>query len=235
MALLGVVACGSGDGQTVARPTADVATTRPQATLGLTPLEQSTVATDATDSPDSLDPVDTLGTVPGLETDTTTTAAGPTSLDPWALPKPDPAPIPAAFEARNQIGSLEIPAISVAQNLFEGVTLKTLDNGPGHWPGSALPGQTGNVVIAGHRVSQTHPFRDLDKLSVGDEVIFSTAQGRNVYLVTKTQIVNPDALWIVDQTPEKTATLFACHPKGSTDQRIVVFLAYAPERSEPAA
>jgi len=115
------------------------ASTRPQATLGLTPLEQSTVATDAIYSPDSLDPVDTLDTLPGLEADTTTTAAGATTLDPSALPKPDPAPIPAAHEARNQIGSLEIPAISLAQNLFEGVTLKTLDNGPGRWPGSAMP------------------------------------------------------------------------------------------------
>ncbi len=59
--------------------------------------------------------------------------------------------------------------------------------------------------------------------------------GRYVYLVNKIQIVEPDALWIVSQTPSKTATLFACHPKGSTKQRIVAFADYSPEKSTPSA
>jgi sortase A len=46
--------------------------------------------------------------------------------------------------------------------------------------------------------------------------------------VTGTEIVTPDALWIADQTPDYTATLFACNPPGSTKQRIVVHLALAP-------
>ena len=47
--------------------------------------------------------------------------------------------------------------------------------------------------------------------------------GRHVYHVTRTEILGPEAMWIVDQTPERTATLFACHPPGSTRERIVVF------------
>jgi sortase A len=62
----------------------------------------------------------------------------------------------------------------------------------------------------------------------GDDVIMTTADGSFDYKVTSTEIVNPDALWIVDQTPDYTATLFACHPPGSTRQRIVVHLALAP-------
>jgi len=57
----------------------------------------------------------------------------------------------------------------------------------------------------------------------GDEIIFEDAEGRHVYLVDRTEIVEPTALWIIDQTPESTVTLFACHPPGSTAQRIVVF------------
>jgi hypothetical protein len=59
----------------------------------------------------------------------------------------------AAHSAAN-LGTIEIPAIGVTKSMFEGVTLRVLDNGPGHWPGSAMPGQTGNVVVAGHRVNR---------------------------------------------------------------------------------
>ena len=88
-----------------------------------------------------------------------------------------------------------------------------------------MPGQIGNVVVAGHRTSHGAEFRHLDSLVPGDEVIFSTADGTFTYLVTGTQIVTPDALWITNPTDTPTATLFACHPLGSTAKRIVVNLA----------
>jgi len=102
------------------------------------------------------------------------------------------------------------------------IELSILDYGPGHWPGTAMPGQAGNVVVAGHRVSHNADFRYLDQLRPGDEVIFNTASGRHVYIVQSTEIVQPDALWIVDQTADATATLFACHPPGTVSERIVV-------------
>jgi sortase A len=111
--------------------------------------------------------------------------------------------------------------------MYEGIRLSTLDRGPGHWPGSAMPGQAGNVVVAGHRVSHNAEFRRLDELVAGDEVIMSTFEGRFVYRVVSTQIVTPDALWIVEQTPARTATLFACHPPGSVRERIVTHLELA--------
>ncbi len=148
---------------------------------------------------------------------------------PATLPNPETPPAdPRAPEAVVELGTIEIPKIGVTKSIFEGITLTTLDRGPGHWPGTAMPGQLGNVVIAGHRVSHDKPFRNLDKLEAGDDVILTTGDGRFVYKVTGIDIVFPDALWIVDQTPEYTATLFACHPAGSTRQRIVVHLAYAP-------
>ncbi|CAN5842328.1 hypothetical protein BH20ACT4_BH20ACT4_14350 [soil metagenome] len=108
--------------------------------------------------------------------------------------------------------------------MHEGVELSTLDYGPGHWPGTAMPGEAGNVVVAGHRVSHNADFRNLDQLSSGDEVIFNTGSGRHVYSVVSTEIVQPDAMWIVDQTSDAIATLFACHPPGSVSERIVVRL-----------
>ena len=111
--------------------------------------------------------------------------------------------------------------------MYEGIRLTTLDRGPGHWPGTAMPGEFGNVVVAGHRVSHNEDFRNLDQLEPGDEVIFTTATGRHTYHVLRTEVVGPDAVWIVDQTPAQTGTLFACHPPGSTRQRIVVHLELA--------
>jgi sortase A len=146
------------------------------------------------------------------------------------LPNPESPPAdPRADEPLVELGTIEIPKIGVSKSMFEGITLTTLDHGPGHWPGTAMPGHAGNVVIAGHRVSHDKPFRHLEQLEPGDDVILTTDEGRFVYKVTSTEVVYPDALWIADQTADSTATLFACHPAGSTRQRIVVHLAYAPE------
>jgi sortase A len=129
-----------------------------------------------------------------------------------------------ADEPEVVVGSIDIPAIGVSRTMYSGITLTTLDRGPGHWPGTALPGQRGNVVVAGHRTSKDRPFRNLDDLQPGDEVLFTTSQGQFMYLVSYTEIVQPDAIWIVDQTDAYTATLFACHPPGSVRERIVVHL-----------
>ena len=70
------------------------------------------------------------------------------------------------------------------------------------------------------RISQV--FRHLDDLVAGDQILFSDASGEHTYSVTSVEIVGPDALWIVDPTDTPKLTLFACHPPGSTAERIVV-------------
>mgnify|MGYP003336487236 FL=1 len=67
----------------------------------------------------------------------------------------------------------------------------------------------------------------LDQLQPGDEIYLSTEQGDYVYLVDHTLIVSPSDVWIIDQTNEATLTLFACHPPGSTRERIVVVAKYS--------
>jgi sortase A len=159
-------------------------------------------------------------------TTTTTTSTTTTTTLPEQLTEPIAPPSDERGDENNPpLGRIAIPAVGLDSELQQGIRLTTLDRGPGHWPGTALPGQVGNVVVAAHRTSHGAEFRHLDALVPGDEVIFTTADGTFTYLVTGTQIVTPDSLWIVDPTDTPTATLFACHPLGSTAKRIVVSLA----------
>ncbi len=119
-------------------------------------------------------------------------------------------------------GRIEIPAIGLNHLTYEGIDIATINYGPSHWPGKPLPGQLGNTVFPGHRTTYSRPFWDLDKLVPGNEVIFTTPAGRFTYRVTGTTIVNAKDTYVVNNTPDATFTLTACHPKGSAKQRIVV-------------
>lgn len=173
---------------------------------------------------------------------TTTTAAPPPSTAPTtttiALPIPEPPPADAhAAEPDVVLGTLEIARLNLKTQFRAGVTLTTIDKGPGWWPGTAMPGQIGNVVIAGHRVTHTKPFRHLDTLQVGDQAVFTLNDGtRVVYAVTGNEVVVPTNIGIITQTPAHTLTLFACHPPGSARFRFVVHLAQVdPPVPDPAA
>jgi sortase A len=139
------------------------------------------------------------------------------------LTQPEDAPTdPYADVPVVPVGTIVIPRLGLEHTVYEGVWLTVIDHGPGHWPGSAMPGGRGNTVFPGHRVTHSHPFRDLDLLAPGDEVVFRTPAGEFTYAVTSTQIVVPTDMWVVDPTEQPTMTLIACHPKHSARQRIVV-------------
>ena len=109
----------------------------------------------------------------------------------------------------------------------EGVGEAQLEQGPGHYPGTALPGESGNVAIAGHRTTYAHPFYNLDALSPGDDIYILTAQGLFHYTVTGTQIVAPTDVNVLDTVPGKsTLTLTTCNPRYSAAQRLVVTAAF---------
>ncbi|HEX6311196.1 MAG TPA: class D sortase, partial [Acidimicrobiia bacterium] len=142
---------------------------------------------------------------------------------PPPLPQPERVPAdPYADVAVVAIGEIEIPRIGLDTPLYEGVWQTVIDVGPGHWPGTAEPGGWGNSVIAGHRSSYTEPFRHLDQLVPGDEIVVRTPAGAFTYAVTGSEIVDDSALHIVDQAPGRTITVFTCHPVGSAVQRYVV-------------
>jgi LPXTG-site transpeptidase (sortase) family protein len=145
--------------------------------------------------------------------------------DAWTLALPTPSPPPAdpyAAVELNQMGSIQIPALGLTQPVFDGIWLSVLDVGPGHWPGTAAFGGEGNVVIGGHRVTYGAPFRNLDRLGPGDSILLQGATATYTYRVISSGVVDPDALWIADQHPGHTLTLFTCHPPGSYRYRYVV-------------
>jgi sortase A len=121
------------------------------------------------------------------------------------------------------IGRLEIPAIGLEEVIREGIDLSVIDRGVAHWAGTAAAGGFGNMVLAGHRTTKTAPFLDLDRLRPGDSITVTGFDGRVAeYIVIETVIVSPRDMWIVEQTEVPMLTLFACHPRRSAQQRIVV-------------
>lgn len=195
------------------------AVVEPRVTLPA-PAPETTAAAPASTAPAT--------TAPTTEPPPEPTTPPPPSTEAPAVPQPVAPPSdPRAFEEDVVLGGIRIPKLGVDETMREGIRLTTLDKGPGHWPGSAMPGDVGNVVVAAHRTSHGGPFRHIDTLIAGDEVVFTTMEGESRYIVTGTQVVEPNAMWIVEPTDTPTATLFACHPPGSVAQRIVVNLELA--------
>jgi sortase A len=193
----------------------------------LTPRVGAATVQDARDDPR---PVSAIDAAEGAFVATTTTAppVTTTAVTPPAVELPVPRPLPAdPYEDAPEevVGRITIPAIGLDQPLQSGMSLTAINRGPSHWPGTAMPGQLGNVVVAGHRTTYTRPFGALDRLRPGDQVVYRTAAGEFTYAVTGTEVVEPSALDIADQTAAYTATLFACHPPGSARFRIVVKMA----------
>ena len=181
----------------------------------------------------SLAPSTTVAvTTTTVGTTTTTIYAGPPTLAPGeSLPVPEAIPPEDFVEPEVIIGELVIPALLLTQTMYRGVTLPTLDKGVGYWPGTAMPGHVGNVVLGGHRVSKQKPFRNIDLLVPGDEIYLTTDEGTFVYAVSGTQIIEPTDTWIINQSESATLTLFACHPPHSTKQRIAVYADYLRKES----
>ena len=181
----------------------------------------------------SLAPSTTVAvTTTTVGTTTTIIYAGPPTLAPGeSLPVPEAIPPEDFVEPEVIIGELVIPALLLTQTMYRGVTLPTLDKGVGYWPGTAMPGHVGNVVLGGHRVSKQKPFRNIDLLVPGDEIYLTTDEGTFVYAVTGTQIIEPTDTWIINQSESATLTLFACHPPHSTKQRIAVYADYLRKES----
>ncbi len=140
-------------------------------------------------------------------------------------PLPQPSAVPADPNAAVPIvtlGRLSVPRIGLDTPFYEGIWETVIDVGPGHWPGTAEPGGWGNTVIAGHRSTHGQPFRHLDLLVSGDQIVVTTASGTFTYAVTGSRVVEPDEVSIADQRAGRKITLFACHPPGSATHRFVV-------------
>jgi sortase A len=121
------------------------------------------------------------------------------------------------------IGQIEIPKIGHTYNVVQGDQTGQLEDGPGHYPSTALPGMGQTVGIAGHRTTYLAPFRFINELHKGDRIYVTMPYGKFTYVVQKQQIVQPTAVWVVNNVGYDRLVLSACNPIYSASQRIIVF------------
>ena len=121
------------------------------------------------------------------------------------------------------IARIEIPAIGVDEYVVEGTDLDSLRKGPGHYPETPLPGERGTAAIAGHRTTYGAPFRHIDELDPGDRIIIDMPDGRFVYRVEESKIVDDQDLSVLEPVGYRRLMLSACHPLYSAAQRIIVY------------
>lgn len=120
------------------------------------------------------------------------------------------------------VGRVEIPRLGVSAIVKAGADARTLQLAVGHVPGTALPGEQGNVALAGHRDTF---FRRLQNIRPDDEIRIVTTDGVFEYRVERTLIVEPEDVWVLDQTSSSTLTLVTCYPfsyVGTAPQRFIV-------------
>lgn len=116
------------------------------------------------------------------------------------------------------VARLIIPRIGLDDIVLEGVGDDELDAGPGHLPGSAMPGMPGNAVLSAHR---DRHFRHLDELQVGDTVVTETGISKSAWVITGRRVIGKETPALF-QTEEPTLTLTTCWP--------VRYLGSAPDR-----
>jgi sortase A len=117
------------------------------------------------------------------------------------------------------VGKVEIPKLHLSAIVFQGTNDGVLDRGVGHMDQSALPGQSGNVVLAAHRDSY---FRSLKDIQQGDQITVTTEDGPRDYKVESTEIVAPTDVSVAGPTPDPTLTLITCYP--------FYYIGHAPKR-----
>ena len=139
-----------------------------------------------------------------------------------ALAEADRARVESAAPEGSPLGRIEISTIGLAAMIAEGTDGKTLQRAVGHIPGTALPGQQGNVAIAGHRDTF---FRGLRNIHKDDEITLTTLSGAYRYRVDFTKVVQPEDIAVLDHSDDAILTLVTCYPfnfVGPAPKRFVV-------------
>jgi sortase A len=120
------------------------------------------------------------------------------------------------------VGRLEIPRLDMSIMILDGIDNRTLRRGIGHIPGTALPGESGNAGIAGHRNSF---FRALGQIRKHDRITIQTFDGVYEYEVDSIRVVDPGAVEVLNDTRHGVLTLVTCYPfhlVGPAPKRFVV-------------
>jgi sortase A len=152
----------------------------------------------------------------------------PAAWERWASQKFDSVvhstqPIPEKrLEINSLVGRLSIPRLHLTAMVREGDAESTLSIAAGHIPGTALPGQKGNVGVAGHRDAI---FRGLREVRKDDVIQFETVEGNHLYQVEGTEIVKPTQVSVLKPGKHPELTLVTCYPfyyVGSAPDRFIV-------------
>ena len=121
------------------------------------------------------------------------------------------------------VGRLQIPKLGVVYDVIQGTSTGDLERGPAHYASTGLPGEGRTVAIAGHRTTYLAPFRNLNELHRGDQIVLQMPYGTFTYVVQGQRIVSPNAWWITRNVGYERLVLSACNPLYSASQRIAVF------------
>ena len=145
------------------------------------------------------------------------------TLTPATTRIPDPA-------QGTVMAHLQIPKIGLDQYVVSGTAEADLAKGPGHYLGTAMPGQAGNVAIAGHRTTHGAPFNRLAELAIGDPIYLTTSTGQTLtYIVSAVPVaVSPSDVTVLNNFGDDRLTLTTCNPEYSAVQRLIVVAAYLP-------
>lgn len=138
---------------------------------------------------------------------------------------------PVTVRTGGLVGMLDVPRLKLTTPVIEGDDESALKRAVGHLPDTPLPWEHGNSAIAGHRDGLFRPLRDIQ---VGDEVRFRTSRHELLYRVTKTAIVEPDDLSVLEPRQDAALTLITCYPFyyiGNAPKRFVIHA----ERLSPVA
>jgi sortase A len=125
-------------------------------------------------------------------------------------------------ESGSPLAVLRIPEIQLEVPVLDGTDDFELNRAVGHIQGTARPGESGNVGIAGHRDGF---FRGLKEIARGSRIELETLEGTETYIVDEVVIVDPDAVDVLDPTEASSITLVTCYPFyfiGSAPQRYIV-------------
>ena len=130
--------------------------------------------------------------------------------------------LPRRAEPGSWVARLEAPAVALKATVLEGSDDRTLRRAAGHIEYTPLPGERGNIGIAGHRDTTFYPVR---KLKAGDRLTLTTASRVFEYEVRDTWIVEPEDIEVLDPTPRPALTLVTCYPfnfVGNAPKRFIV-------------
>ncbi|MDP2623631.1 MAG: class E sortase [Actinomycetota bacterium] len=152
----------------------------------------------------------------------------PSAAEPVVDPVVDPRVLPEWLTEvppprGEPLGRIVVPTAGIDWVVVEGVNPDDLRKGPGHMPGTAMPGQYGNAVLSGHRTTYGAPFGHLDRLQPGDRFTVETLIGVHTYQVVSIEVVNPTDTWVVQPMEGSWLTLITCTPKYTSRQRLIVF------------